>query len=720
MESLSSDEDDDLILQFSNRPPRFTQNSTTNTISNAPGTSQNPHEEQNASQTTSAVSHELNSKLNEAQGEASMLRDKIKFINTERDREKKAQLETINEIKNEHLNELEKLKQTVQKLEDEKKFLVLESKSSPSLSRTRRATQVSSSNQDTLLDTTASPIVKKRRIEDIIPRRNLVQLNYNKKTPDETGELFDAILGHRLFGSDMTTMEILNRINLKHIKNFCIKTLSIKSDESIGKSLTKLFLQCKQSMSLDRFIDTALESIALLIKEILFCKEESSIAIPFLVALMHQCIIFRPSAVPVLSLKDLFIFISDLIKAFQHVLKQSLHVSPLKLDVEPQIFQYEFIEVLITCYSFDLLETSIKILQIQPPEQYIKFFDDRIVKLLDFIYKLALTMSYIPVLNVIFNVVEILETVSSMFVVINSNEQNPTDADWWKDCITRLYLVFEKDFKRNKGKDLDMNSLYNFKFYDCHGLVNNIGDNTLGKLISSLIHKDRLQALPRVISKDDIPATTDFNVDLKHEQWLIRLKIDILNIFENLLILYPLDLSIGNDVMFTQLTRLMAKEQENMLERYIGQDTFNLRLKVYFIEQILTVLYKLWREHNSQLREENLRKIDNELIMALWRVVVSQVERNTKDDIKDHRHLIDKMYELQLTDEKTYYEDAFEDIPEYIENDLISSLEETCTSLMQIKYKKIYQEMARYILETRLGGFGSITETDSLYMAMGI
>ena len=39
---------------------------------------------------------------------------------------------------------------------------------------------------------------------------------------------------------------------------------------------------------------------------------------------------------------------------------------------------------------------------------------------------------------------------------------------------------------------------------------------------------------------------------------------------------------------------------------------------------------------------------------------------------------------------------------------------------MQIKYDKVYQEMARIILETKLNGLLTMDEIDSLYSAMGI
>nr|5OMD_A Chain A, DNA damage checkpoint protein LCD1 [Saccharomyces cerevisiae S288C] len=61
-------------------------------------------------------------------GEASMLRDKINFLNIEREKEKNIQAVKVNELQVKHLQELAKLKQELQKLEDEKKFLQMEAR----------------------------------------------------------------------------------------------------------------------------------------------------------------------------------------------------------------------------------------------------------------------------------------------------------------------------------------------------------------------------------------------------------------------------------------------------------------------------------------------------------------------------------------------------------------------------------------------------------------
>lgn len=84
-------------------------------------------------------------------------------------------------------------------------------------------------------------------------------------------------------------------------------------------------------------------------------------------------------------------------------------------------------------------------------------------------------------------------------------------GSWWRDCITRLYALLEKEIKSGDvyNENVDTTTLHMSKYQDFFGLIRNIGDNELGGLISKLIYTDRLQSVPRVISKEDIEMDSD-------------------------------------------------------------------------------------------------------------------------------------------------------------------------------------------------------------------
>ena len=85
----------------------------------------------------------------------------------------------------------------------------------------------------------------------------------------------------------------------------------------------------------------------------------------------------------------------------------------------------------------------------------------------------------------------------------------------------------------------------------------------------------------------------------------------------------------------------------------------------------------------------------------------------------EHRILINQMENLHLQDTIDLYEDAFEDMPEYIKEELECSINNGTQQKMQVQYDDIYIEMARYILESKLTNFISVENTDSLYLSMG-
>ncbi|CCF58052.1 hypothetical protein KAFR_0D04040 [Kazachstania africana CBS 2517] len=730
MDDFSSSDDDDLLQELIKRPSRYTQVSSTQT---QVAQTQEPLWQTNAQKgkidghNTNQIKYDAaEAQLLKAQGEASMLRDKIALLNAEKEKDRLVQANNVHELKASFQQDINKLSLLIQKLEDRKKFLAIENKSLLSKKILPASSPSTSSLKKDSSSSSRSPLAKKRKIEsDDLLKKQFVPLNPNKIVSDETSDFFDSIVSHRIAGSELPTIEILNVIKFQYIDSFHFKTFHILKDESIGKSIINMILRCKKSMSLDRCIDTLLENLAVLIKEISFHAKESKLTVPFLVALMHQVITFRPSAVPNLALKDLFLFICDLIKRYQRVLKQSLHKSPFDLDFEPQIFQYKFIENLIVFYSFDVLETSVRILQSHPNVVFSDFLDSEVLSSFEAVYKLSLTISFKPVLNVIFNTVEILSILAN--ILVTYDKQNDEDflipSSWWKDVITRLYHVLSKSIiNANVYDSDDVNILSNNKFNDIYSLCRNTGENRLGNLVSKLVHKDKLQGIPRVISKDDIPSLESDKVNFQFERWAFHLKSLILNVFENIIMIYPNDNNTGRGEMFVNLSTLISKEQEAMINRGIGQDSPNLAIKVRFIENILAIIYQLWIQSSAQISQEQMKETKHKLAMALWRIIVSQQDGHSKNmlELKDHCHLVEKFHNLSLLEQVSYYDDALETTPEYVAQELRDELKNRSLGVMQVKYGDVYQEMAKNILESELGSFASMEESDSLYMAMGL
>lgn len=680
---------------------------------------------------------DLQSELMRAQGETSMLRDKIKLLQDQIDQEKNRGDQKANEIRKEYQGEMEALRQTLQGLEDEKKFLVMETRGIPGSVHRGRVSNVGGSSRMTSQppmntpdnsNSSIEPLVKKQRTENV---RAAISLNPNRISPDEVASFFDCLFGHRIVGVDMTSIEILSCIKFEHLEDFSYKLLFIRKGESIGNRIIQFFLGCKRSMKLDDFIDTVLEHFAILMKAILVHEKESNLAIPFLVALMVQAVLFRPSAVSPTSLKELFLFTCDLIRKYQRVLKQPLHKNPLELNLGPEIFQYELLDNMCLFYAFDLLEAASHVLRAQNLSAvlYLDFFDEPIMKALENVYRLALTISFKPIINVIYNMVEVLLVISSIMVKNNLSKPIGT-VKWWADLLTRLYHILKKEvFNMQVFSDDDSSHMFLDKYHNMYSLLRNMGTNYISEAISKLVTKDSIQGIPNVIGKDQIEddykekqeeGLTFDHLDL--EKWFLCLKDDVISIIENLLGFFSKEISIVNGDMMMNLTKLISREQSQLIETLIDQENDNVKLRITLIEHSLSLVYRIWRFHEKNISQEYLKDIENDLVMCLWRVMVCKDARDKVSipDIREHRYIINHLEDLHLKDDIDMFDDALEDMPEYISAEVEDKAGKNVLGKMQVYYGDIYIEMARYILESKLTDLISVENADSLYLAMGL
>lgn len=716
---IFSDDDDDLLLELSTRPPKLSQ---TQFATQAPN-SQNIQ-----------ATHSFDDELAKAQGEASILRDKLHLIDDERKRDKERQIREEEKLRASHSEELARLKLELQNLEDEKKFLQVEVRKSSSSHKSRTAGQSSFNDPSPLADdvtaTESIPVSnkggadhssKKRKIVDEINHERRVLATYRPQT-DDSGQLFDILMLHRIDGVRLRTVQILNCLKWASTKEYNFDGLKIGEGESIGKQLTQFLLQSKKVMTLDKFIKTVVGVLTSLIQEIVH-SNGSKLVIPFLLVLTYQTIIFRPSAIQQIVLKHIIDFICELIRSFQKSLKRPLHDNDTMRDVEPQIFQYEMIDLLVIIYSYDILEASISVLQSNPSSVYKEVLTQPVLKSIEYIYKLALPISYRPIMSVVFNAVEIINMIAGMK---DSSSSKPiqTDPSWWRDCITRLYHMLGKSIDTfNPFSEESTDSFRFSRFHDVYGMVRNVGSNSIGRLIPRLIHEDKLQDLPRVILKDDIEECTNFHdshdTAVNIERWLLLLKANILNILEIVVVAYPRETGVANGEMLIQLTRFMSTEQELMLHRVLGQSSPNISVRCQVIEQAMALIYRLWMDHPSQMTTQHVKEIESELVTSLWRfVAASECDLDSRDTF-ENQELVDEFGALTMENRTKYFDDAFENAPEYIEDEILQEIESQTAKIMQVRYEPVYQQMARTILETKLDNIISMEAMDSLYVAMG-
>ncbi|CAR23857.1 Lcd1p [Lachancea thermotolerans CBS 6340] len=704
MDDWDDDDEDDLIEALSKKPPREPSFGSTQSFQR---TQNDPKgtETQSAVAVSAEEAKDIEMKLLKAQGEASMLRDKLALFEAEKERERKTQTQKQKELELQHQHELDLIKADLQKAEDEKKFLAFSGRSSHrSPGRHAAANTPEASSGESV-----SAATKKRKLEE--PPRRYITLKPNRIVSDEVDLFVNSAISHRLAGSRLSTLEILNNIYLGHVKDFKFKILDIAGDGPVGKGIFDMLMShIRSPLKLDQFIEILLECLAMLIKEISQHEKECDTAVPFLVALMHHCITFRPSAIHTMALKDLFNFMVDLIRTHRSVLKRPLRKSDLELDVGPDIFQYEFIRILTVLYAFDVLEDGLKIVQSLPVSFQAAFMDDAFRGAVDDISRYSLTISYQPVINVIHNTVEMFNCIANMLLEAPELKEK-VPVRWWDNIINRLYHILNKGTSNTARNELELSTLHLFDEINIFGLIRNIGDNHNGQLISLLVKENEPWHLPRVIMRDFPKEQGITNRATDVEWWAVNMKIGIVKLFEKLAIAYrdgPVERN-----MLKVLARLLAQTQEVLLTVLLGEDSENIHVYYEFFSQTLKLIYHMWKSGQWELRL--LREAEAELTVCLWRVVFGTTHEGSRVEMAEHKTLADRFDELRLQQDAELYEDAFEnEVPDFVAEETRAQSFSRLKEIMGIGAEETTRQMAKTMLE----GITSMEDADALYMAM--
>ncbi|AAS54059.1 AFR687Wp [Eremothecium gossypii ATCC 10895] len=686
------DEDSDAdILELANKPPRGTQltqiesHAETETCGNdESGTGARTHEDLD----------KLQMDLMTARGESGMLRDRLMMLQQEKDRERERLLGREQELQGRHLQELQKLQEELQRLEDEKQFLVLEKRQ---LVKGHIAAGLPA--QD-IQDDSTEVSAKRRKTEDSLVQ-TYVTLNHTRVVTGDSSLFLDHMVLFKLHGSDMTVLDMLDHISLESPASCSM--LVIPSGEPLGKPIHMMLLRLKSMHPLDKMIDIVLENLAMLIKKIMQGKD-CRFAVPFLVAYMHQALSFRPSAVHVHALKDLFQFSSDLAIKFQPLLKSPLHASPLELGVEPNIFQYELLDTLSLFYCFDVMELCVKYLLQCSPESQKSFFDEIIWKNITKVMQLSLTISYKSILNVVFSMVEILRALSELIT-----PEELSTVQWWDSAISKLFQLWNRQVSNANLHDND--NLHVLPKHNFPGLNRCLGDSTNVHLIEELIDTKAVQAIPEVIYRDFPPFSRECKIRI--EGWGLQLHKATVNILQQLLLRYGKQLAHAE--LLHQTAKFLCREQELLLVVRLTADSHNSDMRITLAEELIRLLYHAWQEHEEPSKA--ITEVQNELIACLWRVVFGHMSnRDPQTQPELDALLLDSFHGLSLKEQHDLYDDVFDQpaAQAFLARELAAENVLRCETQFSGCHAYTCREMAKSVLESII----SLEDTDSLFLAM--
>lgn len=621
--------------------------------------------------------------LMKAKGEVGVLRQKLSMLEKTLREHDDNQKKLESSLKSSHEEEVTKLKIELERLEDERKFMLLEQK--------HLFTPRNSSKSETTHETETaepSPIENKRRRME--PVKEYVTLTQNFKVDD--GSLFyDHLLNFKLLGSEHTVLEMLDHIcTYKTDLILSPEHKIIKARLPLGRPIRSLIFKWKSIYTLDQLVDKTLEILAIAIKSVSVLPE-NKLAIPFLISLMHCTINFRHSATSVSSLKDVFQFITDFIISDPKFLKQPLHESPLDLDVSPDVFQYSMLDQLCMTYSFDVLETCIVILlNCNTRAQEIVLNDATIAENLIKCCNFTLSISYKPIMPIIVNVTEIL-----LGIVELDGAENVWKGKW--------AVLFSK-LIQNWERSLTFDSVsLNFA-----GLNRCCGDNSNHSMIDNIISLEEVRYLPMIIENEFEPLT--FTALDNLEYWSIQIQINITLIMHKLLHRYRSTLC---SLEFLQKTfSLFSSHQELLLTVFLDRDHISDIKRQELLSVLLKLIYFCWVSISDEYKRA--LRLD-ELTICLWRIVYGWPE-STDELSTEWAALINPLKALALEEEKKYFDDAYDEdnLPAFMHSEELDIKRESAVSKFNNNSSWPLRDMAKYILES----ITTMDEADSLYVAM--
>ncbi|ODV66105.1 hypothetical protein HYPBUDRAFT_242874 [Hyphopichia burtonii NRRL Y-1933] len=532
---------------------------------------------------------DLQGKLYKADGEVAILRARLDQLQKQKQDEIKKLRDSLEYAKHQNEEQLSNLRYTVEKLEDEKKFLNNEIRSASAFKKRKLVqptdhapmeidqpeglgTQDGSSEvPDSSLSYSSTPVNPQPSAHPRIIQKVL-------KVQSDSFLLTDHIWTYCINGSSRTTLEFLSKI--------CVQNdIEIDYDFKIiaNKPLSECiieYLMIKKNLRLDELLFQFNQRLCQLIWNLL--ENENKLPIPFLLSLIHASITFKKSAVNELCIKNLTIEMIKISESFLFLLDSSQDEEDF-INYHDTSYQNLMLEnfILISCY--DIIEV---LLCLAPG------IDLKLTKQLwsNEVFSFKLLSKILPEnterfrstgqINLIFNIVEILmSSINSESFAFDDQRKNDT-------IIRSLLKVFL----------IDVPIKEDFMF---HGLNRSIGNNyDLGKLnfivpIQETVLQRSIISIPCPINKKSLKNEEIFEIESHHEIHLLTLKIRIVRLLELLIMSYSSTEFLNLKENVKSIVRAIGFEQ-NYIMRSPRSKYVSYRIEI--VSNLIRILYYMIEE----------------------------------------------------------------------------------------------------------------------------
>lgn len=609
MSDSSFDDDDDEILMAlvrATQAPQSAQPVHNSENGNVPNNAPQANSLTNSTQTAQKQQTQNDQLLLfRAQGEIAILR---------------AQLESLQALKNEEIlrhnreyqnaqsqaqEHIAALKQSVEKLEDEKKFLSNEIRSLAAVKRRK----VSPNGALTVEDVDVTSLISVPSLAPTPTTESVQKLSDQilkvKSTPvirvqDDWSLFCLHIWSYTINGSKRSTMEILSRICVD-VPVYVGPEMKIEARAPILAAIWN-YLMLKKDSRLDKLVYQCCEQMVLLVKTLLARTDKmpgSILPVPFIVSLLHACVNFKVSAVDGRLVLFLVRETCVILSKFVFLLQLSEDKEESFLDHRNVTYQHRLLENFTLVLCFDLLEDVMVIATQFGPEFVANLWA------LDAI-NTELLMKILPEnterfksaaqINLVYNFVEML---SASLMEGGFATNNDTLK---KLLVTSLIKVFL----------IDISIKEDFMFFGLNRALGNNGDfHRISQAIPEKPDSTFNQALASIafpVKPPSLEELTGYLAVTNHEHHLLSLRVRIVNLLESLVVSGCMHL-LNQKENIKSIVRIIAFEQNAIMHQPRSQFV-HMRLSI--IAVLLRILYYITDEHkniNTLIYPETLYEI---------------------------------------------------------------------------------------------------------------
>ncbi|ODV78791.1 uncharacterized protein CANTADRAFT_68410 [Suhomyces tanzawaensis NRRL Y-17324] len=546
------------------------------------------------------ITGKVDGQLYRADGEIAILRAQLVQLQNQKQQELLQLKESYEQTKKNNDEQTALLKHAVQRLEDEKKFLNNELRTT---SYSKRRKTASSSQGKPLprddwdqLDSSVSSLEPHQvsvslstPSEAPAPSLQIAPMPHKViKLQNESSVLIDHLWNYCISGSSRTCLDYLSKVCIDF--DLKVEDLKIVKRTAISSGITE-FLMIKKNMRLDELVESFCVVLFEVIDKLLL--EQKILAVPFLIALIHCAICYRPIAVG----KSLIVTLLEKLK------RQTDRLSFLvdsNLDEEDLINYHDVpnqvmvIEKFIFIFFVDLIEKLVTFASLHDEPFVRQIWKDETISTDLFVKCLPENTERFKnssQINLVTNYVEMLiSSITPSTFGYNQGRGEVLNDFKIMNSLIKIFLI-------------DISLKDDFMFY---GLNRIIGNNADFKKIDSIIPvdddslKNYIILIPQPIPMDLLDQNTlsDFEVQSLHEFHLLNLRLKVGQLIEAYVVTKQSVDILKQKEYFKSIIRIIGFEQIYIMR---SPRSKYIRLRI----QIVSILVKILNYLTQDIREIN-------------------------------------------------------------------------------------------------------------------